>query len=130
MYELELCDGWYSVRTVIDVPLCDQIRKCKIRIGTKLIIQGAELLNCEGCHPLEAPEPLRMKINYNSSRRTVWHAKMGYQMCPGPLLISLKSVHSKGGIVGHLRVHITRVYPLRFMEKQDDAISKSFLTIL
>lgn len=124
MYELELCDGWYSVRTVIDVPLCEQVKKCKIKIGTKLIIHGAELLNCEGCHPLETPESVRIKIHYNSSRRTVWYAKLGYQMCPGPLLISLKTVLPKGGIIGCLRVHVARVYPLRFMEKQDDAVSK------
>lgn len=124
MYELELCDGWYSVRTVIDLPLCDQIRKRRIRIGTKLVIHGAELINCEGCHPLEAPESLRMKIQYNSTRRIVWYAKLGYQMYPGPLLVPLKTIHPKGGVIGHLRVHVARVYPLRFMEKQGETVSE------
>lgn len=52
-YELELCDGWYALRTIIDEPLCHQIIKGKIEIGTKLLISGAELVNCDGCHPLE-----------------------------------------------------------------------------
>ena len=52
-FELELTDGWYSIRTVIDEPLCRQVRLRKIRVGTKLITCGAEILNCEGCHPLQ-----------------------------------------------------------------------------
>jgi hypothetical protein len=38
----------------VDTYLCHFVRKGVIKIGTKLIIQGAELLNCsDGCDPLQ-----------------------------------------------------------------------------
>lgn len=53
-FELELTDGWYSIRTIIDRPLCKQVKSDKVVVGTKLITQCAELINCDdGCHPLE-----------------------------------------------------------------------------
>lgn len=54
-YTLELCDGWYAIKTsTLDVALTKAVSSGKIRIGTKLIIQGAELIGLdEGCPPLE-----------------------------------------------------------------------------
>lgn len=52
--ELILTDGWYPIRTSIDQLLSQQIYKGKLVVGTKLMIQGAEILDCDdGCHPLD-----------------------------------------------------------------------------
>lgn len=52
--ELELTDGWYSVKSFVDSAMASLLQRKKIVVGTKLMIQGAELLNCEqGCDPLE-----------------------------------------------------------------------------
>ncbi|EFA00407.2 breast cancer type 2 susceptibility protein homolog [Tribolium castaneum] len=118
-FELELTDGWYSIRTLIDTPLCQQIANGKIQIGTKLVIFGAELLNCDGCHPLEAPDSVRLKIHCNSTRRALWHAKLGYQKCPDPCLLKLASFYPNGGLIGCIKVYIARVYPLKYLEKQN-----------
>lgn len=62
--ELELTDGWYSIRTNIDVALNSQVEEGIIRIGTKLMIFGAQLLNCQGCSPLEVNIYNRIVFHY------------------------------------------------------------------
>ncbi|GJQ70783.1 Brca2 [Trypoxylus dichotomus] len=118
--ELELTDGWYSIRTLIDNPLIAAVRRKKIRIGTKLLTCGAQLLNCDGCHPLQITDFVKLKISYNCTRRAVWYAKLGYQKCPEPFAISLSSIHPNGGVIGCIKVHILRIYPIRYMEQVDD----------
>lgn len=56
---LELCDGWYSIRTsILDAVLTQAVLNGKIAIGTKLVIQGAEIVGFEeACCPLEVRAP-------------------------------------------------------------------------
>lgn len=115
-YELELTDGWYPIRTVIDLPLCDQIIKRKIKIGTKMIVCGAELMHCEGCHPLEATDLIHLKVSFNCSRRALWWCKLGYQKQANPFVIPMSSINMNGGKIGCLRCFIVRVYPVKFLE--------------
>lgn len=52
---LELCDGWYAIRTGgLDSVLSNAVFNGKIAVGTKLVIQGAEIIGAEeACSPLE-----------------------------------------------------------------------------
>ncbi|CAH1119618.1 unnamed protein product [Phaedon cochleariae] len=118
-FELELTDGWYGIRTVIDDPLCNQVRNKKIKIGTKLIISGAELMNCDGCSPLEVTNLCFLKINYNSVRRAIWSARLGYQRFPGPFPIQIRTVLPTGGPIGAIEICIARIYPVKYLEKID-----------
>ncbi|KAG5878532.1 hypothetical protein JTB14_008937 [Gonioctena quinquepunctata] len=118
-FELQLTDGWYEIRTVLDDPLCKQIPRGKIKIGTKLLTSGAELMNCDGCIPLEATDLVYLKINFNCTRRAVWNARLGYQRFPGPFPIQIHSVHPMGGPVGAIQITIVRVYPVKYLEKVD-----------
>lgn len=54
-YSMELCDGWYGIGTgALDPVLANAVRNGKIRVGTKLLIQDAELIGSEeACSPLE-----------------------------------------------------------------------------
>ncbi|XP_031629337.1 uncharacterized protein LOC116344750 [Contarinia nasturtii] len=117
---LELCDGWYSIRSnVLDSVLSHAVTTGKITIGTKLIIQGAEIIGFEeACSPLEMPISVALKITANSTRRARWYAKLGYCKEPWPFAISLNSVDGNGGLITRMRAYVLRIYPLIYAVKQ------------
>jgi len=52
---LELTDGWYMIKAILDVPLTVLVQKGQITVGQKLFISGAELVGSnEAASPLEA----------------------------------------------------------------------------
>lgn len=121
--EIELCDGWYAIRTVLDFPLTQAVLRGKVTIGTKLMIQGAELINLsEGCSPLEVPADVRLKIHANSTRRAKWDTRLGVYKVPLNFVISSNDVLEGGGLIASLEIIILRVYPIMFVDKtQRDA---------
>lgn len=119
-YELELTDGWYSIRATIDAVLADACLREKIKVGTKLIISCAELIGCQGFDPLEMPENVRLKIHANSTRCTTWDHKMGFCKNPNPITIKVDSVAAMGGVVGRLQVIVVHVYPMIFVDGSGD----------
>ncbi|XP_052749159.1 breast cancer type 2 susceptibility protein homolog [Galleria mellonella] len=118
--ELLLSDGWYCIRACVDKILIKYLRNGKIKIGTKLMTYGAELLNCEqGVAPWEDTSAVRLKIYGNSTRRARWDARLGYHG-NGAILSRLSTVAPDGGKVGRIRVLVTRVYPPLYVEKFED----------
>ncbi|CAG9855778.1 unnamed protein product [Phyllotreta striolata] len=118
-YNLELTDGWYGIRTIIDEPLCNRIAQGTLRIGAKLVVCNAELVDCDGCHPLDATDLTYLKINYNCTRRAKWDTKLGYQKFPSPILLPIHTINPFGGIIAGIDVCIARVYPLRYLDKTE-----------
>lgn len=52
---MELTDGWYAIKAVLDTPLSVLVKNGRIAVGEKLFISGAELSGSkEACSPLEA----------------------------------------------------------------------------
>ncbi|XP_063987228.1 uncharacterized protein LOC135167696 [Diachasmimorpha longicaudata] len=118
---MELTDGWYSVIAALDTPMINNILDGKINEGTKLMIYGAQLINNEeGCHPLEAPSNLRLKIHTNSTRRAKWFTKLGLQKYSGPMELSLRYIHPNGGLIGKVSAVVSRVYPIIYKETTSD----------
>ncbi|XP_070151089.1 breast cancer type 2 susceptibility protein homolog isoform X2 [Polyergus mexicanus] len=117
-WRIELTDGWYSIPICIDIGLVKSISTGKIKEGTKLVVSGAELLNCDqGFYPLEAPATVCLKLHTNSTRRARWYAKLGYAPRSGPIPIKLCNVCPNGGLIGKMTIIVARVYPTLYHEK-------------
>ncbi|XP_052668170.1 breast cancer type 2 susceptibility protein isoform X4 [Harpia harpyja] len=59
---IEVTDGWYGIRALLDPPLKAFLHRRKLTVGQKIIVHGAELVGSQnGCTPLEAPDSLMLK---------------------------------------------------------------------
>ncbi|NXI07131.1 BRCA2 protein, partial [Irena cyanogastra] len=115
---IEVTDGWYGIRALLDPPLKAFLDRRRLTVGQKIIVHGAELVGPQnGCTPLEAPDSLMLKISANSTRRVRWHTKLGFHRDPRPFPLPLSSLYSEGGAVGCIDVVIQRTYPIQWMEK-------------
>uniref|UniRef100_A0A8C5SJR0 Tower domain-containing protein n=1 Tax=Laticauda laticaudata TaxID=8630 RepID=A0A8C5SJR0_LATLA len=115
---IEVTDGWYGIRAILDPPLQSLLSRQKLTVGQKIVVHGAELVGSQDAStPLEAPESLMLKITANSTRRARWYAKLGYYRDPRPFSLPLSSLFSDGGTVGCIDVIIQRIYPVQWMEK-------------
>ncbi|KFU90182.1 Breast cancer type 2 susceptibility protein, partial [Chaetura pelagica] len=115
---IEVTDGWYGIRALLDPPLKAFLCRRRLTVGQKIIVHGAELVGSQnGCTPLEAPDSLMLKISANSTRRARWNAKLGFHQDPRPFPLPLSSLYSEGGAVGCIDVVIQRTYPIQWMEK-------------
>ncbi|XP_014666901.1 PREDICTED: breast cancer type 2 susceptibility protein homolog [Priapulus caudatus] len=119
---VQLTDGWYSIRAVLDAPLTALVRAGRVAVGDKLCIQGAELTGtADGCHPLEVTNDVALKLSANSTRRARWDSRLGYQQGAGrPFAVPLRSLYADGGVVSCLELIVCRTYPLQYMEKMPD----------
>ncbi|XP_050678222.1 uncharacterized protein LOC126974694 isoform X3 [Leptidea sinapis] len=118
--ELLVTDGWYCIKACIDKLIAKYVAEGKIRVGTKIVTNGAELLNCEqGMSPWEDISSVRLKIFGNSTRPAHWDARLGYNGVAA-ILSQLSSVKPDGGKVSKLRAYVTRVYPTLYVEKFED----------
>ncbi|XP_075583775.1 breast cancer type 2 susceptibility protein [Pelecanus crispus] len=115
---IEVTDGWYGIRALLDPPLKAFLHRRRLNVGQKIIVHGAELVGSQnGCTPLEAPDSLMLKISANSTRCARWHAKLGFHRDPRPFPLPLSSLYSEGGAVGCIDIVIQRTYPVQWMEK-------------
>nr|XP_040579822.1 breast cancer type 2 susceptibility protein homolog isoform X1 [Lepeophtheirus salmonis] len=122
---IELSDGWYSIHSVLKPSISKLISMKKIKSGTKLYIEGAEIERDSShgnCKPLEDEGRTRLNFSINSCRRARWWAKLGFHWGPR-LIIKLKSIKEDGGLVARVKVIIRRRYPLVYMEKKESKIT-------
>ncbi|KAF5900401.1 breast cancer type 2 susceptibility protein isoform X1, partial [Clarias magur] len=120
---LWLTDGWYPVKALLDPALTTMLRKGRLRLGTKLLIHGAELIGSQdACPPLEAPDSLMLKISANSTRRARWDTKLGFHKDPRPFPLLLSSLFATGGAVSCADIVVLRSYPTQWMEKKPGSV--------
>ena len=114
---LTLTDGWYSLPCPLEggAPLTRLVAQGRVREGTKLLTQGAELVGGEeGCHPLEAAGR-QLRLQVNSTRRVRWRQRLGKA---APLAVDLASLLPGGGTAPLLRLRVARRYPLLYCVKE------------
>ena len=120
-----LTDGWYFISCSIDpgTRIQQLFQSGKLKEGTKIVTQGAELLGGEeGAHPLQA-EGRSLKLHVNSTRRVRWDTRLG--QC-APIAVGLSSLLEGGGSTAMLRLRVVRSYPIMFCVK--DGGRSKFLT--
>ena len=61
---------------------------------------------------LQATDKVSLKIYANSTRRALWHGKLGFHRCSTPPVVPLHSLFADGGPVPGVDVIILRVYPI------------------
>ncbi|EMP30058.1 Breast cancer type 2 susceptibility protein [Chelonia mydas] len=59
---IEVTDGWYGIRALLDPPLQALLHGRRLTVGQKIIVHGAELVGSQdACTPLETPDSLMLK---------------------------------------------------------------------
>ena len=117
--EIEVSDGWYSIRAVLDEELSSHLRANRIRPGSKMFVQNCQLSGIpegEGVQPLK-PEAYkaRLLLHSNSCRPCEWDAKLGLQKVN--LTVPLRSVRTDGGDVPRVLLKISRHFPPVYRER-------------
>jgi breast cancer 2 susceptibility protein len=131
---LELTDGWYSIRGVLDTSLGALVRKGKIKMGTKLLICNGKLEGSEdGVDPLDPSYScsgqncsVALCLSANGTRLASWDAKMGFvkpcryiRSTRGSLLVrSISHIIPGGGNVPLIDLIVCRLYPRMFLERK------------
>jgi hypothetical protein len=128
---LELTDGWYSIYALLDTVLLRGVNRGSIKVGSKLAISSAALVGASHAGTSGAsvtPAPLQtqetfttfpstyLRLNANSVRLAMFHAKLGYSSPSHPFGLSLRAVSCDGGVIPQISVQIIRRYPVNYYE--------------
>ncbi|CAH8554179.1 unnamed protein product [Schistosoma mattheei] len=140
-----LTDGWYQIAWYPDPMLTTLITSGKIRVGSKLVTAGAELVVTNPSSTNNQPKRkcssgdeqidefkhlygddgvavgMALKLHGNSTRPVSWCSRLGFttkQPSSGAGLypVPLCTLSSDGGICSSIRVVIQRRYSLQYME--------------
>nr|KAJ3420875.1 Breast cancer 2, early onset [Polyrhizophydium stewartii] len=96
---IEVTDGWYRIRAMLDDRLKFLVSRGSIAVGLKLRLHGAQLVGSEACAPLELTSSTYLKLHANGTQRAEWHAKLGFVPQQQHSPRSLKSLAQNGGNV-------------------------------
>ncbi|OCF33534.1 hypothetical protein I316_04606 [Kwoniella heveanensis BCC8398] len=111
---LELSDGWYRIRAMIDDCLLRAVRKGKLTVGRKLAVTGAKLESGnDGTEVLDAFRSSHLIITGNSTSLARWHTRLGLHS--HPFIASLGSLSIDGGAVTLMDIVLEKVFPIAFM---------------
>jgi len=62
---------------------------------------------------IQAADKVKLKICANSTRRALWHARLGFHSNPRPPIMSLHSLFADGGPIPGVDIVVVRIYPIQ-----------------
>jgi breast cancer 2 susceptibility protein len=132
---LEVTDGWYSMRAILDESLNHKVEKSVIKPGSKIFICNTILNgNRDGLDPLDnsydsdcSASMVYLKLCANSTRLASWNSRLGF-VIPTNRNLHRKKMHCKlltdiipeGGNIPCIDLLVYRVYPVLYLERQKD----------
>jgi len=131
---LELTDGWYGVKAILDPLLGSKVEKGVIKVGTKLAFSNASLVGAgEGVDPLDnsynsanSESTIYFVLSSNATRLATWDSRLGF-VDPSNSLITrhgtllcrnIKDIVLGGGLIPCINLTICRVFPKLYYERQ------------
>eukprot|EP00842_Homolaphlyctis_polyrhiza_P004089 jgi/Hompol1/4681/HPOL_001797-RA len=122
---IELTDGWYGIRGILDDRLRFLLQRKQLSVGQKLHIQGATMGGTtHACPALEVTESTYFKLSANGVQPASWHERLGYSRIP-VVKRSIKSLVQNGGAVACIDVIVARTYPIVYFERLPSGLNVS-----
>ncbi|KAJ0653655.1 putative breast cancer type 2 susceptibility protein [Helianthus annuus] len=119
---IELTDGWYSIKALLDELLLKQLFSGKLFVGQKLRICGASLSGWNApVSPLEASRMISLCLHINGTYRANWADRLGFCKS-GCAPLAFKCIKGSGGVVPNTLVGVTRIYPVLYRERLSDGV--------
>ncbi|KAK9053973.1 hypothetical protein SSX86_025048 [Deinandra increscens subsp. villosa] len=114
---LELTDGWYSIKALLDELLLKQLVSGQLFVGQKLRICGAGLSGWNApVSPLETSRMISLCLHINGTYRAHWADRLGFCKS-GCAPLAFKCIKGSGGEVPSTLVGVTRIYPVLYRER-------------
>ncbi|KAL1549093.1 protein BREAST CANCER SUSCEPTIBILITY 2 B-like [Salvia divinorum] len=114
---IELTDGWYAVKALLDEQLSQKLTSKKLFLGQKIRIWGAKLCGWFGpVSPFQASSTTSLLLHINGTYRCHWAEKLGLCKRAG-VPLAFRCIKGNGGVVPSTLVQVTRTYPVLYRER-------------
>ncbi|KAK6120225.1 hypothetical protein DH2020_045916 [Rehmannia glutinosa] len=97
---IELTDGWYSVKALLDELLSQKLASGKLFLGQKL----------------RASQTTSLLLHMNGTYRCHWAERLGFRKGAG-VPLAFRCIKDTGGAVPSTLVGVTRIYPVLYRER-------------
>ncbi|BDA43385.1 probable breast cancer type 2 susceptibility protein homolog at C-terminar half [Coccomyxa sp. Obi] len=117
--QVEMTDGWYSVRATLDAGLSRMLAEQKLHVGTKVRVCGSELTAGSPSDVLEASHQCFLHLHFNGCHRVAGATPLGWT-ANRSVIVPLGAVRPGGGAVPRTCIVVQRCYPPLYRDCTSD----------
>ncbi|KAK9915248.1 hypothetical protein WJX75_006713 [Coccomyxa subellipsoidea] len=117
--QVEMTDGWYSVRATLDAGLSRLLTEQKLSIGMKVRVTGSELTAGSPSEVLEASRSCFLHLHYNGCHRAPEGMPLGWTASRS-VIVPLGAVRPGGGTVARTCLVVQRLFPPLYRDRLSD----------